>query len=100
MFEDNRSRRVLRIAAFAVLLAGAFVVPAWAQAPPATRAVQPATASAEKFQNVQVMKDLSAAQLHDAMVFMNAALGTTCEGCHVRSADGQMAFDKDDKRNK
>jgi hypothetical protein len=56
--------------------------------------------AAEKYMNIQVLKDLPAAQLHDVMVYMVASLGTNCEGCHVRGADGQMAFDKDDKRNK
>ncbi len=100
MFEHTCARRVLRHAACALLLAGAFALPAWAQAPPASAAAQPGTPSGEKFLNVKVLKDLSAVQMHDAMVFMEAALGTTCEGCHVRGADGKLAFDKDDKRSK
>jgi photosynthetic reaction center cytochrome c subunit len=89
-------------AAACILFAG-LAAPAGAQ-PPAAGQAKPATSagptSAEKYMNIKVLKDLPAAQLHDVMVYMEAALGTNCEGCHVRGTDGQMAFDKDDKRNK
>jgi hypothetical protein len=88
--------RCIPLTACAVVAFAALTLPAGAQ-PPAAPAGR---AAAEKFMNVQTLKDLNATQLHDAMLFMTVSLGTTCEGCHARGADGQMAFDKDDKRNK
>jgi photosynthetic reaction center cytochrome c subunit len=87
-------------AACAALLVAGLAGPAGAQ-PPAPAAAAPAgQAATEKYMNIQTLKELTATQLHDAMVFMAASVGTTCEGCHVRGADGQMAFEKDDKRSK
>lgn len=87
MTDRTRPHR-LAVPLCAVLLLGCLVLSVDAQQP------------AEKFVNVQTLKDLNPTQLHDAMVFMTASVGTTCEGCHVRGTDGLMAFDKDDKRNK
>lgn len=56
--------------------------------------------ASEKFMNLKVLGDIPASQLHDAMVFMAASLGVTCESCHVRKPDGEFAWDKDDKDNK
>jgi photosynthetic reaction center cytochrome c subunit len=92
--------------AAAVMLA--LVVAGW-WSPPAVRAQQASSAAqtaaqgptaAEKYMNVQVLKDVPAAQLRDAMVFMAASLGTNCGFCHVRSAQGEWAFEKDDKAEK
>jgi len=52
------------------------------------------------YKNVQVLKDLSPSQLHDTMVFFSAVTGGNCQGCHVRGADGEMAFEKDDNDHK
>jgi hypothetical protein len=54
----------------------------------------------DRFKNVLVLKDLPADQLHDAMVFMSAAVGGNCGTCHSRGAGGEMTFEKDDNRNK
>jgi photosynthetic reaction center cytochrome c subunit len=54
----------------------------------------------EKYMNVQVLKDLPASQLPDAMAFMAASLGANCGFCHVRTPQGEWAFDKDDKPEK
>jgi Photosynthetic reaction centre cytochrome C subunit len=100
------------LAACAVVLSAALAPLAGAQPPAASQAAPSAPAApsaaaarsgqaqAGKFLNVQTLKELSAAQMHDAMVFMTVAVGTNCEGCHVRGADGKLAFDKDDKRSK
>ncbi len=56
--------------------------------------------AAEEFTNVQVLKDMPASQLRDAMVFFGASLGTNCGFCHVRSPQGQFSFEKDDKPEK
>jgi hypothetical protein len=66
------------------------------QAPPA-----PAGPLApDKYMNIQILKDLPAAQLHDVMVYMEAALGANCTFCHVRNEAGEFAFEKDDRTNK
>ena len=96
-------RRAVAIASHAIFLAlllAAVALPAGAQPPASAPAASSGQPQAEKFLNVQTLKELNAVQMHDAMVFMTVSVGTTCEGCHVRGADGQMAFDKDDKRNK
>jgi hypothetical protein len=66
------------------------------QAPPA-----PAGPLApEKYVNIQVLKDLPAAQLHDTMIYMEAAIGANCTFCHVRNEAGEFVFEKDDRVNK
>ncbi len=87
MTERPRTDRIV-VALCAVFLLGWLTLSAGAQQP------------AEKFLNVQTLKDLNPTQLRDAMVFMTASVGSTCEACHVRTADGQMPFEKDDKRSK
>ncbi len=85
--ERPRARRMV-MTLCAVFLLGCLALSVGAQQP------------AEKLLNVQTLKDFNSTQLHDAMVFMTVSVGSTCEACHVRAADGQMAFDKDDKRSK
>jgi hypothetical protein len=76
-----------------VALLGGMVVRA--QQPPAQEPKAP-----EEFKNIQVLKDLPASQLPDTMLFIAASLGLTCEGCHVRTADGELAYERDDKQGK
>jgi len=54
----------------------------------------------EKYKNIMELKDVPAAQLHDTMVYMEAAIGANCSFCHVRDAAGEFAFEKDDRPNK
>jgi len=71
-------------------------VTAQAQPAPAPNAAQaPGT-----YKNVQILKEMSPAQLHDTMVFFTAISGGNCQGCHVRGADGELAFEKDDNDHK
>ena len=56
--------------------------------------------SGERFKNVQVLKDLPADQLHDVMTYMSATMGGNCSTCHVRGADGEFAYEKDDNDHK
>jgi hypothetical protein len=60
----------------------------------------PGPTAGERYKNIQVLKDVPADQLHDAMVYMSASMGGNCQTCHVRGADGEMAFDKDDSERK
>ncbi len=69
-----------------------------AQAQPAAPPAAPQTAGAYK--NVQVLKDLTPAQLHDSMVYFAAVMGGNCSSCHVRGADGEFAYEKDDNDHK
>src|SRR5262249_828567 len=56
----------------------------------------PAIESAQKaFKNVQVLKDIPAADLVPTMEFVSGLLGVECDFCHVRDA-----FEKDDKEPK
>src|SRR5262249_15797748 len=48
----------------------------------------------QQFKNVQVLKDLPASQLRQAMVFFASSLGVNCDHCHVQP------FDKDEKQAK
>ena len=56
--------------------------------------------SGERYKNIQVLKDLPADQLHDTMTYMAAAMGGNCLTCHVRGADGEFAYEKDDNDHK
>jgi hypothetical protein len=56
--------------------------------------------SGERYKNIQVLKDLPADRLHDAMTYMSAAMGGNCLTCHVRGADGEFAYEKDDNDHK
>ncbi len=102
MSEFPEARRMTRRLAGAVcLMSGlAWGATAWSQPPAPAQAAPPGQTAAEKYMNIKVLNDLPAGQLHDVMVYMTAALGTSCEGCHVRGTDGQLAFDKDDRRTK
>jgi len=91
---------VTRIGLGALALA-ASVVTALAQSAQAPGA--PSSAAPQgpgTYKNVQVLKDMSPAQLHDTMVFFSAVTGGNCQGCHVRGADGEFAFEKDDNDHK
>jgi Photosynthetic reaction centre cytochrome C subunit len=56
---------------------------------------QPEKTAAERFKNVQLLKDLPASQFLDAMRSFSMSLGTNCEFCHVRGK-----FDSDEKPTK
>lgn len=69
---------------------------------PAAAAPQPLTAEAMKgktagefYKNVKVLKDVPAANLHNAMEYITVALGVGCGYCHVPGK-----FDSDDRREK
>jgi hypothetical protein len=92
-------------AAIFVTSFGAALHAAQPPARPAGQAPQAAPAPAgpkasEKYKNLKVLGDLPASQFHDAMVFMEGALGFNCGSCHVRTPEGEMAFEKDDNQNK
>jgi photosynthetic reaction center cytochrome c subunit len=55
--------------------------------------------AAQKFKNIQVLKDIPTDQVIPSMQFISASLGVECDFCHVESG-GNMAFDKDDKDEK
>jgi len=88
-------------AALALLVIAWLAAPVQGQQPSAPSASPtPVQKAGEKYMNVQVLKDLPANQLIDAMVFMEASLGANCGFCHVRTPQGEWAFDKDDKPEK
>jgi photosynthetic reaction center cytochrome c subunit len=84
----------------AVLVVGAFLGanarPSQSQHGGAEAANQTA---AQKYKNIQVLKDIPADQVIPSMQFITAALGVECEFCHVGNA-GKFEFDKDDKDEK
>ena len=65
-----------------------------AQTSSASAAPVPPTA-AQRFKNVQVLKDIPADQLIPSMQFIAASLGVECGFCHVENH-----FDQDDKKPK
>jgi len=88
-------------AGLGALVLAASVVTAQAQSAPAPGAPPPAASQAPgTYKNVQILKDMSPAQLHDTMVFFAAVTGGNCQGCHVRGTDGELAFEKDDNDHK
>jgi hypothetical protein len=91
----TRSHRLgLVLVGFVSLAAVAAARQAQAPAAPAEQT------AGQKYKNVQVLKDMPLTQFSDTMVYMNAATGQTCEGCHVKTAAGEWQFDKDDKDHK
>ena len=73
-----------------------------AQQPPAPSAAPspaPSQTAAEKYKNIQVLKDLPADQLPNAMEYIAASLGVQCGFCHVQTAEG-FQYDSDDRAAK
>jgi hypothetical protein len=66
--------------------------------PPQQPAAVPGQTAAQRYKNVQVLKDVPAEQLPLAMQYITASLGVGCDFCHVTGPGG--AFDKDDKEPK
>ncbi len=92
-------RSSFAIAAFAgsILFAAIIVVQADPVQSPAKNS---APTAAQKYKNIQVLKDIPADQLIPSMQFITAALGVECEFCHVVGPDKRLEFDKDDKKEK
>lgn len=102
---DQRPTRILALSALGAAAIVTVLVwhPLAAQqaAPAQTAAAAPKEQTAgEKYKNVLILKDMPVSQFDDAMVYMNAATGQNCEGCHVRTPDGVWQHDKDDKDHK
>jgi hypothetical protein len=97
---NDRLRTALRLPATAAVLALSMGLAALAaqQAAPAAAAKEPTPA--QKYKNVTVLKDLGDAEFHDSMVYMGAATGLSCDGCHVRTPQGEWQWEKDDKDHK
>ncbi len=53
----------------------------------------------EVFKNVKILKGVSRTEFLDTMRYMSAALGESCDGCHVVK-DGHLVADLDDKKEK
>ncbi len=75
---------------------GAYAHTAQTQAPAATSS----QTAAQKYKNIQVLKDIPADELIPSMQFITASLGVECEFCHVAGPSGNLEFDKDDKKEK
>src|SRR6476469_1967553 len=80
-----------------VTLLSASMLSAQPQPAPQTPPAQPAQ---RQNKNVQVLKDLSPAEVVRAMQFMSASLGVGCEFCHVFKPGGERDFASDDKEEK
>lgn len=82
--------------ALVTLLSGTIVSAQPQPAPPNP----PAQQAARQLKNVQVLKDMSPAEVVRAMQFMSASLGVGCEFCHVFKPGGERDFASDDKEEK
>ena len=60
-------------------------------APPAPPAEKKAS---EQFKNIQVLKDMPASELRDAMEYMSASLGVDCRFCHENPFDSDAKAEK------
>lgn len=81
------------LAAFVAMATLAGVTLAFGRPPQAP--APPAQTAAQRFKNIQVLKDIPADELIPSMQFITSALGVDCGFCHVEGA-----FDKDDKKTK
>jgi photosynthetic reaction center cytochrome c subunit len=70
-----------------------------AQSPSQTTPAPAPQTAAQKYKNIQVLKDIPADELIPSMQFITAALGVDCNFCHVEN-QGKLEFDKDDKKEK
>lgn len=98
------ARFLALLASFLPAAAGAGAPPAAgaSAAPPASSApapkrppIDPERPAETQFRNIRTFVGRTAGDLHGAMEYMEAALGTGCTGCHVRGAP-----EKDDKPEK
>ncbi|MBZ5699699.1 MAG: c-type cytochrome [Acidobacteriia bacterium] len=64
-------------------------------APPLTAAAMKGKTAGKFYRNVKVLKDIPAADLHNAMEYINVTLGVGCAYCHTIGK-----FDSDNKREK
>ena len=85
------------LAGLVLVLGGSMTLGARAQAGSNTTAVPTA---AQKYKNIQVLKDIPADELIPAMQFITASLGVECDFCHVEDQSHRLVFDKDDKKEK
>ncbi|MBI3650260.1 MAG: c-type cytochrome [Acidobacteria bacterium] len=69
-------------------------------APVAAASQTTAPTAEQKYKNIQVLKGLPAAQLPALMHLFSTSLGVRCDHCHVRNANNEMEWDKDDKPDK
>lgn len=90
-------RRTAVVAGF--LVAGAIIAAGALPQSTPSNANSPQTA-AQRYKNIQVLKDIPADELIPSMQFITAALGEECEFCHVAGPDKRLEFDKDDKKEK
>jgi photosynthetic reaction center cytochrome c subunit len=85
-----------------VLLIGSIVAvqahPAQAQTLAGTPTTSPT--AAQKYKNIQVLKDIPADELIPSMQFIAASLGVECNFCHSEDQSHRLLFDKDDKEEK
>ena len=70
-----------------------------AQSPSQTTTSAAPPTAAQKYKNIQVLKNIPADELIPSMQFITAALGVDCNFCHVEN-QGKLEFDKDDKKEK
>ena len=66
------------------------------QQPPAQAPAPAGQTAGEHYKNIQVLKDIPADQLQNAMQYVAASLGVQCGFCHVQGPDG-WHYDSDDK---
>jgi hypothetical protein len=99
----GREERPVSVSARATIIAVGLMLPAAGlmatQQPPAAQ--QPPVAgqtAAQRYKNIQVLKDVPAEQIPLAMQYITASLGVGCDFCHVTGPGG--AFDKDEKEPK
>src|SRR4051794_20525791 len=97
VIRSNLSRLLLATAVTAMSLG----IATRAQQPPASSATTTPSGqtAADKYKNLQLLKDLPAEQLPNAMQYIAASLGVQCGFCHVQGPDG-WHFESDDRQPK
>ena len=95
---QKRSARSHNTIAVALAVIGSASVAVYSYAQ--TQAAGPSPTAAEKYKNIQVLKNIPADQLIPAMQFISASLGVECDFCHTAGTDKRLEFDKDDKKEK
>lgn len=81
--------------AFPILVVASVSLRAQSEPAPAPVARPAVQTSAERYKNIQVMKDVPADQMNMSMHLITGQLGVTCEFCHI-----EPQFEKEDKAMK
>src|SRR5215813_8584513 len=82
-----------------LLVISAFFYQSLSQSPAAKPPAQAEKTAGEAMKNVQVLKDIPASEVNNAMFLISGSLGVSCEHCHTQQFDSDAKKAKQTARN-